>query len=138
MCALGIQRTSGVVRVTRTITRLAEQRPILLTGVAFLYGVASVAAVYGLVGIGRWFAFRIKRKLFPEEQHALPIRRLLNYEWPSSESMRNIESAGQNRRDAELENRIRLRAYQLYEARGRVHGHDWQDWFNAEREIFGT
>jgi hypothetical protein len=30
---------------------------------------------------------------------------------------------------------IARRAYQLYEQRGGVHGHDLQDWFEAEREL---
>jgi hypothetical protein len=29
---------------------------------------------------------------------------------------------------------VARRAYQLYEARGGDHGHDLQDWFQAERE----
>ncbi len=32
---------------------------------------------------------------------------------------------------------IRLRAYQLYEQRGRQDGHDLEDWLEAEAEIFG-
>ncbi len=32
---------------------------------------------------------------------------------------------------------IRLRAYQLYEQRGRQDGHDREDWFQAEAEVFG-
>ena len=35
----------------------------------------------------------------------------------------------------ELEYQIRLRAYQLYEARGRKDGHDQEDWFRAKEEI---
>ena len=30
---------------------------------------------------------------------------------------------------------IRERAYQIYEARGCEPGHEWEDWFRAEREI---
>jgi hypothetical protein len=30
---------------------------------------------------------------------------------------------------------IARRAYQLYEERGRRHGHDQDDWFHAEREL---
>jgi len=37
-----------------------------------------------------------------------------------------------------LEEQIRLRAYELYEARGREDGHDVDDWRQAEAEIFGT
>ncbi len=33
--------------------------------------------------------------------------------------------------------RIRVRAYQLYEQRGREDGHDLQDWFKAESELIG-
>ena len=36
-----------------------------------------------------------------------------------------------------IEERIRCRAYELYEARGREHGRDWEDWFRAESEIKG-
>ena len=37
----------------------------------------------------------------------------------------------------ELEHQIRLRAYQLYQARGREDGHDLEDWLRAEEEITG-
>jgi len=39
---------------------------------------------------------------------------------------------------ASLGERIRLRAYKLYEARGRRDGHDLDDWLQAEAEILGT
>jgi hypothetical protein len=39
---------------------------------------------------------------------------------------------------AALRDIIRLRAYGLYEARGREHGHDLDDWLQAEAEILGT
>jgi hypothetical protein len=35
----------------------------------------------------------------------------------------------------ELEQRIRDRAYELYEQRGREDGHDTEDWLMAEAEI---
>jgi DUF2934 family protein len=35
----------------------------------------------------------------------------------------------------ELEHQIRLRAYELYEARGREDGHDLEDWLRAKEEI---
>jgi hypothetical protein len=34
-----------------------------------------------------------------------------------------------------LEYQIRLRAYQLYEARGRKDGHELDDWLRAEEEL---
>ena len=35
----------------------------------------------------------------------------------------------------ELEHQIRLRAHELYEARGREDGHEVEDWLRAEGEI---
>jgi hypothetical protein len=35
----------------------------------------------------------------------------------------------------ELEHQISLRAYELYEARGREDGHTLEDWLRAEEEI---
>jgi hypothetical protein len=32
---------------------------------------------------------------------------------------------------------VRIRAYRLYEERGCEHGHDLEDWLQAEAEIFG-
>ncbi len=37
----------------------------------------------------------------------------------------------------ELEHQIRLRAYELYEARGSKDGHEMEDWLRAEEEITG-
>jgi len=37
-----------------------------------------------------------------------------------------------------LEEQIRLRAYELYEAHGWEDGHAVDDWLQAEAEIFGT
>jgi hypothetical protein len=37
--------------------------------------------------------------------------------------------------DFELEYQIRLRAYELYEERGRQDGHDEEDWLRAKAEI---
>jgi len=34
-----------------------------------------------------------------------------------------------------LEHEIRLRAYDLYEQRGRMDGHALEDWLNAEAQI---
>ena len=39
--------------------------------------------------------------------------------------------------NAELEEQVRQRAYQLYEQRGCEHGHDVEDWLMAERELRG-
>jgi hypothetical protein len=37
--------------------------------------------------------------------------------------------------ELELEHQIRLRAYELYEVRGREDGHDVEDWLRAKEEI---
>jgi len=39
--------------------------------------------------------------------------------------------------ELELKYQIRLRAYELYEARGRKDGHQVEDWLRAEEEITG-
>lgn len=39
------------------------------------------------------------------------------------------------RAEMDLEAEIRLRAYELYEQRGRMPGHEAEDWFVAEREV---
>lgn len=40
--------------------------------------------------------------------------------------------------DLELERQISVRAYELYEARGREDGHEQEDWLRAEEEIIGS
>ena len=37
--------------------------------------------------------------------------------------------------ELELEHQIRVRAYELYEARGRKQGHELDDWLRAKEEI---
>jgi hypothetical protein len=39
---------------------------------------------------------------------------------------------------SDLQEKIRRRAYELYEQRGREDGHDLDDWFQAESEITQT
>ena len=36
------------------------------------------------------------------------------------------------------EEKIRLRAYELYEQRGRIDGHALDDWLQAETEVLGA
>ena len=40
--------------------------------------------------------------------------------------------------EQKLEEQIRSRAYELYEARGREDGHDLEDWLQAEIDITGN
>jgi hypothetical protein len=54
------------------------------------------------------------------------------------EHRRHEEETGNNDerpQELELEHQIRLRAYELYEARGREDGHDLEDWLPAKEEI---
>jgi len=46
--------------------------------------------------------------------------------------------SGRTAAETELEEQIRLRAYQLYETRGSGNGHDVEDWLEAEAEITGN
>ena len=48
-----------------------------------------------------------------------------------------VEPMSQNRNAGDLEQRIRQRAYELYEARGRQDGRADEDWLLAEEEITG-
>lgn len=43
--------------------------------------------------------------------------------------------AGADHRDRDIQDKIRLCAYRLYERRGCEHGNDINDWLRAEREV---
>ena len=40
-----------------------------------------------------------------------------------------------NQENENLRQQVELRAYELYEARGRIDGHHEDDWYQAENEI---
>ena len=44
---------------------------------------------------------------------------------------------GRTAAETDREELIRIRAYELYETRGREDGHDLEDWLEAEAEITG-
>jgi hypothetical protein len=54
-----------------------------------------------------------------------------------------MANQGRRRHDAErpspkiqgTDDVVRNRAYEIYEQRGGEHGHDWDDWLEAEREL---
>jgi hypothetical protein len=48
------------------------------------------------------------------------------------------ESTTLPKQQASYEEAIRLRAYQLYEERGRTHGLDKEDWLRAEGEVVSS
>ena len=52
-----------------------------------------------------------------------------------STDLRKKPPTAVTRQELELENQISLRAYELYEARGREDGHEQEDWLRAEEEI---
>jgi hypothetical protein len=47
----------------------------------------------------------------------------------------NLGNVLQKQIQPELVEAVRLRAYQIYEQRGREHGLDFEDWIRAEEEI---
>jgi Protein of unknown function (DUF2934) len=52
-----------------------------------------------------------------------------------STDLRKKPPTAVTRQELELESQIGLRAYELYEARGREDGHEQEDWLRAEEEI---
>ncbi len=63
---------------------------------------------------------RVSRQKQPE-----PVAALLS--WRNPEDLRSEMQ--------QVELAIASRAYELFEARGCEHGHDWEDWFRAESEL---
>jgi DUF2934 family protein len=49
--------------------------------------------------------------------------------------MSDRENSIGEKADTALHDRIKLRAYELYQSRGSVNGSDLQDWLQAEREV---
>ena len=48
----------------------------------------------------------------------------------------NSDAVCENTVDANsFEQRVEKRAYELYEKRGFVYGHEWDDWFEAEKIV---
>jgi hypothetical protein len=45
------------------------------------------------------------------------------------------QTLGRTAAEANIEEEIRIRAYELFEARGRGDGHDVEDWLEAEADI---
>jgi Protein of unknown function (DUF2934) len=50
---------------------------------------------------------------------------------------KKVSTFGRTATEINNEEQIRIRAYELYEARGREDGHDQEDWLEAEAEITG-
>jgi hypothetical protein len=46
-----------------------------------------------------------------------------------------VQEAGVAATDVEIRERTAERAHELFLKRGRIHGHDLEDWLQAEREI---
>ena len=49
----------------------------------------------------------------------------------------SVSSAPASFSASDIEEKIRHRAYELYEERGYIVGYDQEDWFQAEREVLG-
>ena len=56
---------------------------------------------------------------------------------PKTVEVHQKKSSSVNLSAVNLEEQIRVRAYQLYEERGYTPGHDAEDWLVAEREVLG-
>jgi Protein of unknown function (DUF2934) len=54
---------------------------------------------------------------------------------PPSDPSSTSSSNGSHRSDADIRDRIAMRAYELYLARGGAEGGDFDDWLAAEREL---
>ncbi len=67
----------------------------------------------------------MKAKKSPQAQQSDPLTKLL--------SLQNIEDLTWQMQAVQLA--IARRAFELFETRGREHGHDWEDWFQAESEL---
>ena len=72
------------------------------------------------------------------------IRRTLRVHLLGGELMSRREKNGEARKHGsvndrplteQLFERISRRAYELYQLRGEAHGHDAEDWFEAERQV---
>ena len=57
---------------------------------------------------------------------------------PRSNPMRITPRTKGRPASAEVEAEIRRRAYELYEQRGSVNGHELDDWLQAEAEVLET
>ena len=66
----------------------------------------------------------------------IPSTTLKTKGYQTSTTARTVGQAPQTTRRVELPSEaIAKRAYQLFERRGRVHGHDREDWVQAEKEL---
>ncbi len=45
------------------------------------------------------------------------------------------KSTNASGRESAIITQVSIRAYQLYESRGKKHGHDLDDWLRAERQV---
>jgi hypothetical protein len=73
---------------------------------------------------------------FPTEGDAVGLKTLgRNANGPAPEGEQSQELQGSSRGNSLEE--IARRAYERYQQRGGTHGHDQEDWFEAEREVRG-
>ncbi len=64
------------------------------------------------------------RKVSPQQPQSRPATQLI---LSDPENLRSVMQ--------DVQIGIARRAYELFEARGLQHGHDWEDWFRAESEL---
>jgi Protein of unknown function (DUF2934) len=56
---------------------------------------------------------------------------------PTPNLSKTVSTSSRTAAEADREEQIRVRAYELYVARGGEDGHDMEDWLQAEAEING-
>lgn len=57
------------------------------------------------------------------------------FEMKSNSKEQSVQSL---KTPADLQEQVRLRAYELYEERGKIDGFEVEDWLQAESEFLGT
>lgn len=78
-----------------------------------------------------------KAKAKQEEHHKQELTEALAYhEQIGTKAVSGASEESDKKFFQDLGARIAQRAYELHERRGKVHGHDLEDWLEAERQIF--
>ena len=75
-------------------------------------------------------------KTLSRQKQAPEAERIVSDVSPNGDSM-TVSLAANNGASPSFEE-IQRRAYELFVARGGIHGCDWADWFTAEQELIGT
>jgi len=64
-----------------------------------------------------------------------PVNQIANTPAGEASATENASSSVEQLAAGPTHDELARRAYQLFEERGREPGRDWEDWFQAEREL---